>query len=67
MTVLVTGAGGQVGREVVETFGARALGLDRAALDVTDAPIVLCDVRERASSKEVLVTLTEHVLARLGD
>jgi signal recognition particle receptor subunit beta len=37
----------------------------RGALD-TDAPVVLCDVRSRQSSKEVLVALTEHVLAQAG-
>jgi uncharacterized protein len=37
----------------------------RAALDVDDSlPIVLCDVRRRESSKEVLETLMEHVIAR---
>ena len=38
----------------------------RAALDVESVPIVLCDVRNRQSSKEVLVALTEHVLAQAG-
>jgi len=38
----------------------------RAALDVETAPVVLCDVRDRESSKEVLVALTEHVLAQAG-
>ena len=36
----------------------------RDAVDVAGAPIVLCDVRDRESSKEVLITLTEHVLAQ---
>lgn len=40
MRVLVTGAAGQVGREVVELLGASAhhdvLGLDRAGLDIAD-------------------------------
>jgi signal recognition particle receptor subunit beta len=37
----------------------------RAALDVDDSlPIVLCDVRRRESSKEVLENLMEHVIAR---
>lgn len=37
----------------------------RSALDVDDTlPIVLCDVRRRESSKEVLETLMEHVIAR---
>ncbi|HEU5031017.1 MAG TPA: ATP/GTP-binding protein [Spirillospora sp.] len=36
----------------------------REALDLSDAtPIVLCDVRERASGKEVLTTLVRHLLA----
>ena len=38
----------------------------RAALDVETAPVVLCDVRDRESSKEVLISLTEHVLAQAG-
>ncbi|WP_149181765.1 dTDP-4-dehydrorhamnose reductase [Streptomyces sp. TRM49041] len=33
---LVTGAGGLLGRDVVARLGARAVGLDRRALDVTD-------------------------------
>jgi hypothetical protein len=38
----------------------------RSALDVEVAPVVLCDVRDRESSKEVLIALTEHVLAQAG-
>jgi signal recognition particle receptor subunit beta len=34
----------------------------RQALDV-DVPVLLCDARRRDSSKQVLLTLTEHVLA----
>ncbi|MFG3494467.1 dTDP-4-dehydrorhamnose reductase [Streptomyces sp. NPDC047928] len=33
---LVTGAGGLLGRDVVARLGARAVGLDRRALDLTD-------------------------------
>ena len=43
MKLLVTGAGGQVGREVVRlapALGADVVGLDRAGLDVTDADAV---------------------------
>jgi signal recognition particle receptor subunit beta len=37
----------------------------RDALDVgPDAPVVLCDARDRTSAKEVLVTLVEYVLRR---
>lgn len=37
----------------------------RSALDVDgNLPIVLCDVRRRESSKEVLETLMKHVIAR---
>ncbi|MFE1783880.1 ATP/GTP-binding protein [Streptomyces sp. NPDC059506] len=37
----------------------------RAALDVDpDVPVLLCDARERQDSKEVLLTLLEHVQAR---
>jgi signal recognition particle receptor subunit beta len=38
----------------------------KAAIDVEGTPVVLCDVRNRESSKEVLITLTERVLARAG-
>ncbi|WP_412543839.1 ATP/GTP-binding protein [Longispora sp. K20-0274] len=35
----------------------------RAALDLDpEVPVVLCDARVRASSKEVLITLVEHVV-----
>jgi uncharacterized protein len=37
----------------------------RHALDVDDmVPILLCDVRRRESSKQLLVALTEHVIER---
>jgi signal recognition particle receptor subunit beta len=36
----------------------------RGALDLDpDIPVVLCDVRQRESGKQVLITLVEHVLA----
>ena len=40
MTLLVLGAGGQVGRALVERAGSAALGCDRAACDIADAPSV---------------------------
>ena len=37
MTILVVGAGGQVGRELVlRSHGRELIGLDRQALDITD-------------------------------
>lgn len=41
MTVLVTGAGGQLGRATLRELGADGIGLRRADLDVTDAAAVL--------------------------
>jgi signal recognition particle receptor subunit beta len=35
----------------------------RHALDLDGVPVLLCDVRRRESSKQVLIALTEHVLA----
>jgi signal recognition particle receptor subunit beta len=36
----------------------------RMALDVdSDIPVIMCDVRQRESGKQVLITLVEHVLA----
>jgi dTDP-4-dehydrorhamnose reductase len=36
VTLLILGAGGQVGRALVERAGAQGLGCDRAACDITD-------------------------------
>jgi dTDP-4-dehydrorhamnose reductase len=44
VTVLVTGAGGQVGRAALRILGGRGVGLGRADLDVTDADAVLAAV-----------------------
>ena len=39
----------------------------RSALNLTpDVPLLLCDARERASSRDVLVALVEHAVARLS-
>ncbi|HXC92144.1 MAG TPA: dTDP-4-dehydrorhamnose reductase [Stellaceae bacterium] len=40
MTLLILGAGGQVGRALVERAGGRAVGLGRAACDITDPDAV---------------------------
>ncbi|HVB42971.1 MAG TPA: ATP/GTP-binding protein [Streptosporangiaceae bacterium] len=38
----------------------------RSALNLAqDVPLLLCDARERSSSRDVLVTLVEHAVARL--
>lgn len=44
MTVLVTGAGGQIGRAALRVLGDRGVGLGRADLDVTDAAAVMAAV-----------------------
>ena len=45
MRVLITGSGGQVGRELVAAFSAgghhEAIGVDHATVDVTDRDAVL--------------------------
>ena len=46
MTVLVTGAGGQVGRAALRELGDRGIGLRHAELDVTDAAAVMAAVEE---------------------
>lgn len=39
----------------------------RAALNLTpDVPLVLCDARQRGSSRDVLVALVEHAVARIN-
>lgn len=48
MRVLVTGAGGQLGRDLLQTFGDDAVGLAHAELDVTDEAAVDAAVREHA-------------------
>jgi signal recognition particle receptor subunit beta len=48
---------------------ARRYPLDtmRAALSLTqDVPLLLCDARQRASSRDVLVALVEHAVTRLN-
>ncbi|WP_412063575.1 dTDP-4-dehydrorhamnose reductase [Rubrivirga sp. IMCC45206] len=49
-TLLVTGAGGQVGREIVRLVpaGTSVVGLDRQRLDVTDAAAVRAALRAHA-------------------
>ncbi|MEU7977259.1 ATP/GTP-binding protein [Micromonospora sp. NPDC049081] len=45
--------------------GARRFGLDevRAALDLDpEVPLLLCDARQRESSRNVLITLLEHAM-----
>ena len=40
----------------------------RAALDLNpDVPVVLCDARQRTSSRDVLVTLVEHAIRQIRD
>jgi signal recognition particle receptor subunit beta len=40
----------------------------RAALNLTpDIPLLLCNARQRASSRDVLVALVEHAVTRLAD
>lgn len=49
MRVLVTGAGGQLGTDLLEAFsGDDVVGLTRADLDVTEEPAVVAAVRDHA-------------------
>jgi dTDP-4-dehydrorhamnose reductase len=59
-TVLIAGAGGQLGRELVATAprGARVVALDRAALDVSDAAAV--DVAVRAAGPAVVINAAAY-------
>ena len=57
MTVLVTGAGGQLGRAALRELGADGIGLRRADLDVTDAAAVL------AAAQQHQPTLILHAAA----
>ncbi len=50
MTVLVTGAGGQIGRAALRALGADGVGLRRVDLDVTDAKAVLAVVQAHEPS-----------------
>jgi hypothetical protein len=39
----------------------------RAALNLTpDVPLLRCDARQRASSRDVLIALVEHAVSRLS-
>jgi uncharacterized protein len=39
----------------------------RSAMNLTeDVPLLLCDARQRTSSRDVLVALVEHAVARLS-
>lgn len=59
MSVLVTGAGGQVGRELVERAGARALaGFDRGALDITDPQAIAAAIA--ASGARVVINAAAY-------
>ncbi|MFD0782432.1 ATP/GTP-binding protein [Micromonospora azadirachtae] len=49
--------------------GARQYSLDEVKLALNldpEVPVMLCDARERESSKEVLITLLEHVMKGRG-
>ncbi|HVL88770.1 MAG TPA: dTDP-4-dehydrorhamnose reductase [Actinomycetota bacterium] len=47
--VVVTGAGGLLGRAMVDALGGRAAGFDRVALDITDPDAVAAAVRGAAA------------------
>lgn len=59
MSILVTGAGGQVGRELTARAGGRKLiGLDRAALDITDEAAILGVIE--ANTARVLINAAAY-------
>jgi signal recognition particle receptor subunit beta len=50
-----------------DSFRRYPLEVVRKALDLgSDAPVMLCDARQRASCRDVLITLTEHALRQLS-
>jgi dTDP-4-dehydrorhamnose reductase len=65
--VLVTGAGGQLGRELVERLGAGAIGFDHATLDVTDGSAVRAAVRHHEPDAVVHAAAWTAVDACEGD
>lgn len=53
MTILVTGAAGQLGRECVERGAARVVGCDRSTLDITNAEALIATL-DRLQPKAVI-------------
>ena len=53
MTILVTGAAGQLGRECMERGAARVVGCDRSTLDITNAEALIATL-DRLQPKAVI-------------
>lgn len=59
MSILVTGAGGQVGKELVGRAGTRKLtGLDRASLSITDESAIIAAIK--SSGARVLINAAAY-------
>ena len=65
MPVLVTGAGGQIGRAALAVLGDRGIGLGRAELDVTDEAAVRAAVEAHRDRKSTRLNSSHEWISRM--